>query len=130
MDWQKGDALHPESFAHLFAGVSGVVHTLGTLLEDGDGAYKRAIRSGNVPGLLGSFLKNVVAGGGGGNPLEKHQQHLGEERVRGSYEIMNRDTGERFVSLFVPLQSSVLRTTASVLLPFFLKFDVWWHANY
>lgn len=94
MDWEKGDALQPESFAHLFADVSGVVHTLGTLLEDVDGTYKRAIRSGNVPGLLGSFLKNVVAGGDGGNPLEKQQQHLGKERSRGTYEVMNREAGE------------------------------------
>jgi hypothetical protein len=92
--WQKGDALQPESFAHLFAGVSGVVHTLGTLLEDADGTYKRAIRSGDVPGLLGSFLKNVAAGSLGGNPLEKHQQHFEKERSRGTYEVMNRDTGE------------------------------------
>ncbi|KAF5358380.1 hypothetical protein D9756_001520 [Leucocoprinus leucothites] len=100
VDWQKGDALYPQSFAHIFPEVSGVVHTLGTLLEDADGAYKRAIRSGDVPGLLGSFLRNVVAGGGGGNPLEKHQQ-LGGQMKRGTYEVMNRDSALRACEAFV-----------------------------
>ncbi|EKM82635.1 hypothetical protein AGABI1DRAFT_35050 [Agaricus bisporus var. burnettii JB137-S8] len=106
VDWEKGDALQPESFAHLFADVSGVVHTLGTLLEDVDGTYKRAIRSGNVPGLLGSFLKNVVAGGNGGNPLEKQQQHLGKERSRGTYEVMNREAALRVCEAFISSESS------------------------
>jgi hypothetical protein len=101
VDWQTGDALQPESFAHLFADVSGVVHTLGILLEDADGTYKRAIRSGDVPGLLGSFLKNTVVGSQGGNPLEKHQQHSEKERSRGTYEVMNRDTGEFHCTCFV-----------------------------
>ncbi|KAF9454540.1 NAD(P)-binding protein [Macrolepiota fuliginosa MF-IS2] len=100
VDWQKGDALHPESFAHLLPEVSGVVHTLGTLFEDADGAYKRALRSGDVPGLLGSFFKNVVTGGNGGNPLEKHQQ-LGAVNGRGTYEIMNRDSALRVCEAFV-----------------------------
>jgi hypothetical protein len=77
--------------------VSGVVHTLGTLFEDADGTYKRAIKSGDVPGLLGSFLRNVVAGRSGGNPLEKHRQ-LGLQMKRGTYEVMNRDSGKLFVS--------------------------------
>jgi len=70
-----------------------VVHTLGTLFEDADGAYKRAIRSGDVPGLLRSFWGNIVVGGSGGNPLEKHQQ-LGEQAKRGTYEVINRDSGK------------------------------------
>lgn len=74
-----------------------MVHTLGTLFEDADGAYKRAIKSGDVPGLLGSFLRNVVAGGIGGNPLEKDQQ-LGVQMKRGTYELMNRESGKPFVS--------------------------------
>lgn len=72
-----------------------MVHTLGTLFEDADGVYKRAIRSGDVPGLLGSFFRNVVAGGNGGNPLEKHRQ-LGMQMRRGTYEVMNRDSGKPF----------------------------------
>ena len=70
-----------------------MVHTLGTLFEDADGAYKRTIRSGDVPGLLRSFWRNIVAGGSGGNPLEKHQQ-LGEQAKRGTYEVINRDSGK------------------------------------
>jgi len=73
--------------------VSGVVHTLGTLFEDADGAYKHAIKSGDVPGLLCSFWRNIVAGGHGRNPLEKHQQ-LGEHTKRGTYEVINRDSGK------------------------------------
>ncbi|KAG6917979.1 hypothetical protein DXG01_017163 [Tephrocybe rancida] len=66
IDWQKGDALHPESFAHLFPEVDGIVHTLGTLLEDS--SYKQAIKQGNVLGLLGILHNNIV--GDHGNPLE------------------------------------------------------------
>ena len=85
MDWQRGDALHPETFAHLFPEVDGVVHTLGTLIEDGK--YKQALKEGNLPGLVGSFFHAVV--GDHGNPLEKGA----EGSRKGSYEIMNRDAG-------------------------------------
>ncbi len=99
MHWQKGDALQPESFAHLFPEVCGVVHTLGILLEDADGAYKRAIKSGDVPGLFGSFMKNVVASGD--NPLEKYQNQQGGGKGRNTYEVMNRDSGKPLVGSFV-----------------------------
>lgn len=128
VDWQKGDALNPESFAHLFPEVSGVVHTLGTLFEDADGAYKRAIRSGDVPGLFASFFKNVVAGGNGGNPLEKHQQQLGAENRRGSYEIMNRDSGEFSHCAAVLLLCILLCWRFCALLH--SSFDVFCFANY
>ncbi|KAF8651486.1 hypothetical protein AX16_004784 [Volvariella volvacea WC 439] len=96
VDWQTGDALHPETFAHLFSGVGGVVHTLGTLIEGGE--YKQAIRDGNVLGLAGSFLRTIAPGiGGGGNPLKR--QPIDEER--GSYEAMNRDAALRVCEAFL-----------------------------
>lgn len=47
--------------------------------------YKKALKEGNIPGLFGAFLQE--RGVYGKNPLEK----VDEE---GSYEIMNRDSGE------------------------------------
>jgi hypothetical protein len=85
VDWEKGDALHPETFAHLFPEVDGVIHTLGTLIEDGK--YKQALKEGNLPGLLGSFFQAVTSDHG--NPLEK----TAEGGRRGSYEVINRDAG-------------------------------------
>ncbi|KXN86881.1 hypothetical protein AN958_09476 [Leucoagaricus sp. SymC.cos] len=83
-----------------FLQVSGVVHTLGTLFEDADGTYKRAIKSGDVPGLLSSFLENVVTGGSGGNPLEKHRAFRVQTK-RGTYEVMNRDSALRVCEAFM-----------------------------
>ena len=60
--------------------VDGVVHTLGVLLEDG--GYKEKVRNGDLLGLLGTVVGSV-----GSNPLD-------ERRIKGSYEVMNRDTGE------------------------------------
>ncbi|EAU88493.2 mitochondrial protein [Coprinopsis cinerea okayama7 len=91
VNWHKGDALNPQSFAHLFEGVGGVVHTLGTLLEDG--AYKRAIREGNVPALVKSFLGT----GQDSNPLRRN---VAEEQ-QGSYERINRDSALRVCESFL-----------------------------
>jgi hypothetical protein len=57
-----------------------VVHTLGTLLEDQ--RYKAAVRKGGVVGLARAFAGTF----GARNPLE--------EGGEGSYEVMNRDSGE------------------------------------
>ena len=88
VDWQKGDALNPQTFAHIFPEVGGVVHTLGTLLEDG--AYKQAVRAGDLPGLL----KSVLGAGADSNPLRRNTA----ESKQGSYETLNRDSGSRFVT--------------------------------
>lgn len=64
--------------------VDGVVHTLGTLIEDG-GRYKQALREGDVAKIakiVGSAISSVF---GSKNPLEQ-----GEE---GSYEDLNRNSG-------------------------------------
>jgi hypothetical protein len=86
VDWQAADALRPDSYAHLLPGVNGVVHTLGTLLEDGK--YKEKIKDGDLLGLVGSFVGGLVESRG--NPLES-----GQERT-GSYEVMNRNAGEYY----------------------------------
>jgi flagellar motor component MotA len=80
VDWQKADALQPESYADILPSITGVVHTLGTLLEDRQ--YKKAIAEGNIGTLIGHFLNGLVDSG---NPLEKGQ--------RESYEVLNRDSG-------------------------------------
>ncbi|KAG6900848.1 hypothetical protein C0993_009966 [Termitomyces sp. T159_Od127] len=93
IDWQKGDALQPETFAHLFSEVDGVVHTLGTLIENSN--YKQALKRGDILGLLGSLRDSVV--GDHGNPLERPTK----ETLRGSYDVMNRDSALRVCEAFV-----------------------------
>ncbi|KAA1471113.1 mitochondrial protein [Dentipellis sp. KUC8613] len=88
VDWQKADALRPETYAHLLPGVSAVVHTLGTLLEDT--SYKDALRTGNVGAAMGSFVNSVM--GGSGNPLKRGGE--------GSYELLNRDAALRVAETF------------------------------
>lgn len=86
VDWRAGDAHKPETYAHILPEVTGVVHTLGTLLEDA--GYKKAVREGDPLGLLGSVVRGLTGGRlGGRNPLED----AGEES--GSYAKMNRDAG-------------------------------------
>ncbi|TFK76379.1 mitochondrial protein [Pluteus cervinus] len=110
VDWQQGDAFNPSSFAHLFPQVSGVVHTLGTLLE-GSGEYKKAVREGNILGLLGSFTQVVrrIKGGPGGNPLEKPA----DGGWKGSYEALNRDAALRVCEAFLGSPSPAQRSDAS-----------------
>lgn len=91
MNWQKGDALTPQTFAHLLPEVGGVVHTLGTLLEDG--AYKQAVRTGDFPGLL----KSLAGVGKDSNPL---RSGANAQQERGSYETLNRDSGAYLVLAF------------------------------
>lgn len=83
VDWQQGDALQPQSFAHLFPKVDGVVHTLGTLLENN--SYKHAVREGNIPTLIRGVFQTLT--GESGNPLQKKATSTG-------YEAMNRDSGK------------------------------------
>ena len=83
--------MNPKSFAHLLPEVGGVVHTLGTLLEDG--AYKQAIRNGDLPGLL----KSLIGIGKDSNPL---RSGVVAEGPHVTYESLNRDSGER--SLIYP----------------------------
>jgi len=91
VNWQKADALHPETYAHILPGVNGVVHTLGTLLEDG--RYKKALAESDVGALVGGFVRGFLDSG---NPLEK-----GGERGRRSYEVLNRDSALRMCETFM-----------------------------
>ncbi|PPQ72588.1 hypothetical protein CVT26_003691, partial [Gymnopilus dilepis] len=92
VDWQRGDAFHPETFAHLLPEVDGVVHTLGTLIEDS--SYKDAIRQGNIPALASSFFK--AATGDTGNPLAKN-----DSTNRKTYNALNRDAALRVCEAFL-----------------------------
>ncbi|KAF9564599.1 mitochondrial protein [Agrocybe pediades] len=96
VDWKQGDALQPQTFAHLFPEVDGVVHTLGTLMEDN--SYKRAVREGDLPALVGSLWKRAI--GDSGNPLEKGQRTDSNGRPT-SYEAMNRDSALRVCEAFL-----------------------------
>jgi hypothetical protein len=81
VEWRRADALLPETYSDILPKVGAVVHTLGTLLEDGK--YKSALAHGNVIGLVGAIA------GGGGNPLDRVPQSC-------SYEVINRDSGASF----------------------------------
>jgi len=93
VNWQKGDALHPETFAHLLPQVGGVVHTLGMLIEDSN--YKQALKEGNLARLMGSFFSTMT--GDQGNPLET----AAEGTPKNSYELINRDAALRVCEAFV-----------------------------
>ncbi|KAG5650765.1 hypothetical protein H0H81_011104 [Sphagnurus paluster] len=93
VDWQRGDALQPESFARLFAEVDGVVHTLGTLIENAN--YKQAIKQGNIFGLVSSICQSMT--GDRENPLEKKTG----KSPRDSYNMLNRDAALRVCEAFV-----------------------------
>ncbi|PFH54305.1 hypothetical protein AMATHDRAFT_135912 [Amanita thiersii Skay4041] len=102
VEWQQGDALNPQTFAHIFPQVGGVVHTLGTLLEsEGEEAgYKQSVKDGDLLGLVGHLLTTALGGGGArGNPLAKPT--VGGELKKGSYEAMNRDAALRVCGAFM-----------------------------
>ena len=61
--------------------MNGVVHTLGTLLENSQ--YKQALSEGNLGALVGGFVDGLT----GGNPLEKGGP--------GGFESLNRDSGRK-----------------------------------
>ncbi|ORX33547.1 putative mitochondrion protein [Kockovaella imperatae] len=83
VQWHAANAFEPSSYSSLVDSSTAVVHTLGILLEDA--GYKKAVRDGNVFGVLGAIAKGVT-GGQSSNPLK-----TGTERRLG-YEGMNRDS--------------------------------------
>ncbi|KAI0054135.1 mitochondrial protein [Auriscalpium vulgare] len=85
VEWHAGDALRPETYAHLLPGASAVVHTLGTLLPDTK--YKSALAAGSLPGFLSAFASPS-------NPLEK-------EGRGNAYETLNRDSALQVAQAFV-----------------------------
>jgi len=93
VDWQKGDALHPQTFTHLFPEVDGVVHTLGSLLENS--SYKTSLKENDISALFGSLFRNATSDFGG--PLE--QEHGNKNPT--SYEVINRDSALRVCEAFM-----------------------------
>ncbi|KAF9075236.1 mitochondrial protein [Rhodocollybia butyracea] len=87
--WLKGSAHDPSSFSDALSEAHGVVHTLGTILEDG-GKYKQALREGNVTQVIGGALSTVF---GLQNPLKRGAE--------GSYEYVNRDSALRVCEAFL-----------------------------
>jgi len=88
VEWRKADALLPETYSNILPKVGAVVHTLGTLLEDGK--YKSALANGDVIGLIAA----MTGGGGHGNPLDREPQR------RSNYELINRDSALRVCEAF------------------------------
>ena len=63
VEWHKGSALEPETYAHLLPGATAVVHTIGTLFEKS--GYKSALKDGNVPRFVSSIAAGVAGAGVG-----------------------------------------------------------------
>ncbi|KAI6109477.1 hypothetical protein F5141DRAFT_1275939 [Pisolithus sp. B1] len=86
VEWKKADALNPETYADLLPNVDGVVHTIGTLLEDG--SYKAALAHGDIPKLFGAFT----------NRSDRGTDSFGQ---RAHTEVLNRDSALRVCETFV-----------------------------
>ena len=93
VDWQKGDALDPDSYAHHLSDATAVVHTLGTLIEGAK--YKEALKEGNLLGLISS-LTGVL---GSSNPL-----HAPDTKT--SYATLNRDSALRACEAYISAKCS------------------------
>lgn len=77
VEWRKGDALNPESYADILPGVNAVVHTVGTLLDNTQ--YKQKLQQGDVMGMLKSLA------GRGNDPLA--------EKPPSAYDTLNYESG-------------------------------------
>lgn len=98
MNWQKADALQPETYTHLLNDKTAVVHTMGTLLEDS--SYKAALNKGDLLGLVGA----ATGLAGTKNPLEERSKTEG-------YDMLNRDAG---VLLFIIKKPSCLHSFCNI----------------
>ena len=94
VDWQKGDALDPDSYAHHLPDATAVVHTLGTLIEGAK--YKEALKEGNLPGLISS----LTSASGSSNPL-------GAADSKTSYATLNRDSALRACETYISTKPSI-----------------------
>lgn len=92
VEWRKADALDPETYADLLPNVDGVVHTIGTLLEDG--SYKAALAHGDIPKLFGAFTNGSDRGT---NSFGRSNGDAGKS----TYEVLNRDSALRVCETFV-----------------------------
>lgn len=93
VDWQKGDALDPNSYAHHLSDATAVVHTLGTLFEGAK--YKQALKEGSIPGLVSSLTSAF----GSSNPL-------GVMDAKTSYATLNRDSALRVCEAYISTKPS------------------------
>ncbi|RDX56740.1 NAD(P)-binding protein [Lentinus brumalis] len=100
VEWHKGNALEPDTYAHLLHGVTAVVHTIGTLFEKS--GYKSALKDGNVPRFVSSVAAGITGSGPSANPLERE-----EKKREGSYEVVNRDTALRVCETFLSTKPAV-----------------------
>ena len=97
VDWQKGDALDPNSYAHHLPDATAVVHTLGTLIEGAK--YKEALKEGNMPDLISSLTSAL----GSSNPLG-----AGDSKM--SYATLNRDSALRACKTYISTRPSTSLT--------------------
>jgi hypothetical protein len=81
VQWARGSAFDPNSYASLVSDSTAVVHTLGILLEDA--SYKERVKGGDIFGTL----KAVLGSSSPPNPLR------GDVDRQKGYEGMNRDSG-------------------------------------
>lgn len=88
VDWQKGDALDPDSYTHHLSDATAVVHTLGTLIEGAK--YKEALKEGNLLGLISALTSAL----GSSNPL-------GTADGKRSYAVLNRDSAIRACEAYI-----------------------------
>lgn len=66
VSWAKGDVFRPETYKDIIKDATGVVHSIGILLENKN--YKKVVRSIDDPmGLISSFFTEPT-----GNPMRKH----------------------------------------------------------
>lgn len=79
VSWHKASALEPETYRGILKDRTAVVHTVGLLLETTQ--YKEALKNSDV-----ATLSRLVFSKSHSNPLKKGG--------KGSYETVNRDTGE------------------------------------
>ncbi|RDA92989.1 hypothetical protein CP533_5522 [Ophiocordyceps camponoti-saundersi (nom. inval.)] len=93
VSWERADILRPATYAPLLKGASGVVHSMGILLE---ADYKDVVSGKESPlTALGKLVSSTPAAGRGVNPLDKKP---GEDikppdaKTQLSYEVMNRDS--------------------------------------
>lgn len=88
VQWASGNSLEPESYKEVLSGVTDVVHSVGILLENDYKGIAQAKSLCEVAGKLPGLLLNDK-----GNPLDPKLEH----KVRPTYEMMNRDTGNSFI---------------------------------
>ena len=88
VDWQKGDALDPDSYAHHLSDATAVVHTLGTLIEGAK--YKEALKEGNLSNLISSLTSALAS-----------SDPLGAVDSRTSYATLNRDSALRACETYI-----------------------------